>query len=719
MVSTIKFSEFAAADLNNSTNKSAGLSGGANATTEIVVRWTTAGRPSAPFNGILGYNTDLSSYEYWDSVSAQWFQLGTGDTGTVTLVNTGTGLTGGPITDTGTISFAAIAANSLWANVTAGIAVPTVIPTATWLFTSNNLSDVPNKATARINLGLQIGVDVEAWSATLDTIAGLGRVPLDLGGTNANLTANVGGIFYSTATAGAILAGTATAGQMLRSGASAAPSWSTATYPATAGTSGNILTSDGTNWISSPSAGVGSPLTTKGDIYTFSTVNARLAIGSVDGQMLQVSSGAATGNAWSTASYPSVATSTGSLLYANGTNWIASTSLWPNTVGASGKFIISDGATNGYSTSTIPTSAGATAGKVLASDGTNYVLSSAAFPTSVGATGTILRSDGTNWVATTATYPATTTINRILYSSANNTISEISTLASSGLLTDGSGVPAWVTATGTGAPVLGTAPTISAPKINQINDQSQNLAALKIVGVASAVNEVTITSAITANGPNISATGTDTNINLNLIAKGTGSIACISSGAPVFTAGNPASAVNYMGVVGAIATGSPTLAVVGSDTNITLTINGKGTGGVALEGTATNDSASAGYVGEYTSSNVPFGSPVSITTATNTDITSISLTAGDWDVFGNVTLSYSTAGSVGKAWTNSTSVTAPDSSMVTQLNLTLEQLSVFAYPIPTQRYSLSATTTIYLSARAIFTTGTCSGSGSIYARRRR
>ena len=80
------------------------------------------------------------------------------------------------------------------------------------------------------------------WSAT--------NIALNKGGTNAALTASNGGIFYSTATAGAILAGTATAGKMLRSGASTAPTWSTATFPNTAGTSGNVLQSDGTNFVS-------------------------------------------------------------------------------------------------------------------------------------------------------------------------------------------------------------------------------------------------------------------------------------------------------------------------------------------------------------------------------------------------------------------------------------------------------------------------------------
>jgi hypothetical protein len=87
-------------------------------------------------------------------------------------------------------------------------------------------------------------------SGTLATTAQIPTLPLSLanGGTNANLTASNGGIFYSTATAGAILAGTGTAGRMLRSGATAAPTWSTATFPATATGTGTILRADGTNW---------------------------------------------------------------------------------------------------------------------------------------------------------------------------------------------------------------------------------------------------------------------------------------------------------------------------------------------------------------------------------------------------------------------------------------------------------------------------------------
>jgi hypothetical protein len=73
-------------------------------------------------------------------------------------------------------------------------------------------------------------------------------IPLAYGGTNANLTANNGGIFYSTATAAAVLAGTATANQVLLSGSSTTPAWSTATYPATT-TINQILYSSAANTV--------------------------------------------------------------------------------------------------------------------------------------------------------------------------------------------------------------------------------------------------------------------------------------------------------------------------------------------------------------------------------------------------------------------------------------------------------------------------------------
>ncbi len=86
-----------------------------------------------------------------------------------------------------------------------------------------------------------------------------GTLALNIGGTNANLTASNGGIVYSDASKLQILSA-GTSGQIVRSGGAGAPTWTTATFPVTAGTSGNVLTSDGTNWSSSAPT-IASPVT--------------------------------------------------------------------------------------------------------------------------------------------------------------------------------------------------------------------------------------------------------------------------------------------------------------------------------------------------------------------------------------------------------------------------------------------------------------------------
>lgn len=86
---------------------------------------------------------------------------------------------------------------------------------------------------------------------------------LSKGGTAASLTADNGAIVYSNATTLALLASTSTAGQIVRSGSSAAPTWSTATYPATT-TVSQLLYSSSTNVIAGLASANSSVLTTDG-----------------------------------------------------------------------------------------------------------------------------------------------------------------------------------------------------------------------------------------------------------------------------------------------------------------------------------------------------------------------------------------------------------------------------------------------------------------------
>jgi hypothetical protein len=70
--------------------------------------------------------------------------------------------------------------------------------------------------------------------------------------------------------------------------------------------------------------------------------------------------------------------------------------------------------------------------------------------------------------------------------------------------------------------------TISA-SINDVNSNEL----IRVSATASAVNEITVANAAAGNAPAISATGNDTNINLNLAGKGTGVVQ--AAGVPVVT----------------------------------------------------------------------------------------------------------------------------------------------------------------------------------------
>jgi len=141
-----------------------------------------------------------------------------------------------------------------------------------------------------------------------------------------------------------------------------------------------------------------------------------------------------------------------------------------------------------------------------------------------------------------------------------------------------------------------------------------------------------------------------------------------------------------------------------------------------LPGTATNDSASAGNLGEYVSSTVLAGSAVALTTSTAADLTSISLTAGDWDVSGAVFFQPggATVTTLILGWASASSATlptAPNSGAENLWSGSSAAGNANSSNFGPGRFSLSGTTTIYLSTYASFTGGTNSAYGIIRARR--
>lgn len=144
-----------------------------------------------------------------------------------------------------------------------------------------------------------------------------------------------------------------------------------------------------------------------------------------------------------------------------------------------------------------------------------------------------------------------------------------------------------------------------------------------------------------------------------------------------------------------------------------------------IPGTTTNGNATAGNVGEYVNSQILSGAAVSLSSGMPSNVTSISLTGGDWDVWGSCCFvaNSATTATIFEGGVNTVSATLPTppgSGAYFQ-----ETLSVAAgalepcFPLGSVRASLSVTTTIYLVAQSTFALNTMSAYGFIGARRRR
>lgn len=226
-----------------------------------------------------------------------FFDLPAAGVGTVTSIAAGTGLTTGstaPITSSGTISLADTTVTADTYGTAASVARFTV--------------DAQGRLTSATSIA--IAITTSAITAGTFAISYIG------------LSASSGGVVYGTATAIGITAAGA-AGQLLQSSGTAAPVWTTATYPATAGTVDRFLRSDGTNIVAS----------------TYALPNAIGALGTV--------------------------------LQSNGTNIVASAYTIPISIGAANTFLRSDGTNIVASTLVLPNTA--TTNTLLFTSATNTI----------------------------------------------------------------------------------------------------------------------------------------------------------------------------------------------------------------------------------------------------------------------------------------------------------------------------------------------------------
>lgn len=691
--------------------------------------------------------------------------------GTVTEIDTGVGLTGGPITNAGTISFAAIAANSFWANTTGGSAVPTVTSLAAFLLSANNLSDLTDDAAARANLGLQIGVNVQAYSAALASIAGLTTVSNNLIYTTASntyaalapvnnrtlVTNGSGAISWSDTLPQAVQTNIQYLGiqnQALNMGGFQIKDGADPTQPsdfatknyvdlnALSGTAVYAASAATLGTVTQSGSGVGATLTNAGVQATFALDGVNPPQGS-NVLIKNTSTGA-------TAANEGIYTVTNA--GSNSTNWVltrATTYDTPTEINQTGLIIVQNGSTLAgtawYNAVTIVTvdvtnfsysefgnivfpvslAHGGTNANLTASNGGIFYSTSTAGAILAGtstANQMLMSGASTTPAWSTNTWPATDTKGDILYASAANTISGLGIGSTGNILTIAAGLPAWTTTTYPSTNAINTIMYASSANVLGVIAAANSSVLISSSGGVPSMS-TTLPAGLTIPGYAASGANADITSMSDLTGYLSAPLGIKDSGGNILLAFTyTASAVNYVGYLNNTTGSPPAITAQGADTNIGLQLNGKGTGGVIAFGTGTNDNAVARQVGEYISSSVLVGSAVSCANATTTNITLIALTAGDWDVSASL-ITNPAAGTVttgvnaGIGLTSATFGTLGAENNFSYIVPNAAGSTIAALNVGRMRISLSTTTNIYLIANISFSVSTMTAYGFIGARR--
>lgn len=198
------------------------------------------------------------------------------------------------------------------------------------------------------------------------------------------------------------------------------------------------------------------------------------------------------------------------------------------------------------------------------------------------------------------------------------------------------------------------------------------------------------TTALTTAGN--STVNTQTN---SYFASGTASAISVGVGTTVNLRGCDVSSANTNAITGAGAVTYQSQVFSASSVKINTTTQ---TGGTLIGGVA--QAPSAGFLGEQITSSANG----SLTSTTGANVTSISITAGIWDVSGLVNYAFTTSATVTTTGLSSTSATIEG----TQGDDYLNNVNAFGLnsqvstTISQKRYTLTATTTYYLVAKATF-----------------
>lgn len=117
------------------------------------------------------------------------------------------------------------------------------------------------------------------------------------------------------------------------------------------------------------------------------------------------------------------------------------------------------------------------------------------------------------------------------------------------------------------------------------------------VGVASAANYLSLTNAVTGAAPSLAAAGADSNISLSLSGKGSGVVALRTAGGVQAAIGHKSNAVNFVTLTGGAAGEAVTISADGASASVDIVLAPKGGGYVRLGGySLTTNATVVGYL---------------------------------------------------------------------------------------------------------------------------
>jgi len=198
-----------------------------------------------------------------------------------------------------------------------------------------------------------------------------------------------------------------------------------------------------------------------------------------------------------------------------------------------------------------------------------------------------------------------------------------------------------------------------------------------------------------------------------------------SNGNIIYNFGSNASAVNYIQITNSAAGTNPQIAAMGSNSNIEVDLKSKGTSGVEIQGRSTNTNAPSGYFGEFMNSTIALASATALTTGTAVNITSLTLTPGDWNTWGGIAFVAAASTNITdlRVGISTTSGTLPgvlstsQSQNIQGFSSLVAGAVTYSFPSQEGRFTVSSNTTVYLIARATFSASTLSAYGFFSARR--